>query len=101
MLKAVKETLGLRIGIISNIPEEVTTGQFQSVLQSAGLSELIDRNCTVTSHEAGASKPDPKIYEFAAQRAGVPAHRCLYVGETEAEVLGAIAAGMSGVLKPI
>jgi HAD superfamily hydrolase (TIGR01509 family) len=101
MLKAMKETLGLRVGIISNIPEEMTIGQFQSVLLSAGLFELIDKNCTVTSRDAGASKPDPRIYEFAAQRAGVPAHRCLYVGETEAEVLGAIAAGMSGVLKPL
>jgi FMN phosphatase YigB (HAD superfamily) len=101
MLRVVNETLGLLTGIISNIPEEMTTEQFQTALGSAGLSELLDKNCIVTSRDAGAGKPDARIYEFAARQAGVPAYRCLYVGETEAEVLGAMAAGMSGVLKPV
>jgi hypothetical protein len=42
-----------------------------------------------------------QINQFAAQRAGVPVDRCLYGGGAAKEVSGAIAAGMSGALKPL
>jgi FMN phosphatase YigB (HAD superfamily) len=99
LLRAVTETLGLRAGIISNT-DTLTTKMFKDILATADLLAAFDPNCIITSNDAGTEKPDPAIYLFAAQRAKVPIDQCLYVGEKQSEVAGALAAGMAGLLKP-
>jgi HAD superfamily hydrolase (TIGR01509 family) len=71
------------------------------LLVQAGLSGFFDPAGFVSEHDVnGQGKPKPQIYQFAAQAVGVPIDRCLYVGENLIEVIGAMAAGMRGVLKP-
>lgn len=52
----------------------------------------------VLSYEVNASKPEPRFYEAAADRAGCPASSCVFVDDLPANVEGARRAGMDGVL---
>jgi HAD superfamily hydrolase (TIGR01549 family) len=101
LLRVTCGTLGLRGGIISNIPEELTTEVIKKMLDAAGILGFLDRDAIITSRDAGVSKPDRKIFVYAADRVGLPASRCLYIGEDPHEVAGAQAAGMSGLIKPV
>ncbi|MCI4337119.1 MAG: HAD family hydrolase [Thermoplasmata archaeon] len=50
------------------------------------------------SQEAGAVKPDPRIFQLALQRAGCLPGEAVHAGDSwEADVLGARGAGMAGV----
>ncbi|MEW9549563.1 HAD family hydrolase [Nonomuraea sp. NPDC050783] len=51
----------------------------------------------VSSYRVGVAKPDPRIYEIAAERAGVPPRRCLFVDDRPPNVAAAQALGMTGV----
>ncbi len=101
LLRTMAETLGLLVGVISNIPPDMSTDEVRAMLAAAGLLPLLDSNAIVTSRDAGAEKPAPQIYQFAARRVGLPIEQCLYVGEDADEVAGAQAAGMAGILKPV
>lgn len=101
LLISAKQTLALRVGIITNIGSEMTDEDVRRLLEAAGLLRLIDETAIVTSRAAGASKPDRKIYTFAARKIGMPVRQCLYIGENPNEVAGAQRAGMAGILKPI
>lgn len=104
--------LGVRLGVITNLPSDVSADQGREMLRSAVLSEdpatheprtildFLEPDLVVINHDAGLSKPDPAIYRYAADRAGIPVERCAYVGENLIEVLGARAAGMHAHLKP-
>ncbi len=61
--------------------------------------DLLDRiDFLVSSEEAGAEKPDPKLFLLCAEKAGVSPENCAYVGDNlEFDVLGAARAGMRGV----
>jgi HAD superfamily hydrolase (TIGR01549 family) len=48
----------------------------------------------VTSAEAGAAKPDPRLFRLALDRLGVDPARALHVGDSDADRLGAEAAGL-------
>jgi FMN phosphatase YigB (HAD superfamily) len=61
-------------------------------LSKAGIAHLFE--LVLTSAEAGAPKPDPALFEGALRRFGVPAERALHVGDSEADGVGASAAGM-------
>ncbi len=53
----------------------------------------------VTSEEAGFKKPDPRIFDYALEKAGAKAANCIYIGdEPETDVEGAQAAGIAQVL---
>jgi putative hydrolase of the HAD superfamily len=78
----------------------MSSGDVRTMLAMAGLSTLFDDDLIVTSRDAGTAKPDPRIYNLAAQRAEISIGRCLYVGENPSEVAGALAAGMRGLIKP-
>ena len=52
----------------------------------------------VRSHEAGIRKPDAAIYLLAADRLGVEPKECVFVDDVPANVDGARAVGMAGVL---
>ena len=67
------------------------------VLRRCGLAGLLDG--VVTSAGAGASKPDPAIFEQALRVAGCSAAEAVHVGDSpEEDVAGARAAGLPAVL---
>ena len=61
-----------------------------------GVDRLVD--LIVVSAEEGMSKPDPRIYRLTAERLGVAPADCVMVDDVAANVAGAEAAGMIGVL---
>ena len=83
---------GLLIGIGTNMTADC---QFEKLIRL----DLIDRvDFIVTSEEVTAEKPDRKIFDCCAAKAGCAPSECAFVGDNrEADVLGAIAAGMKGV----
>ncbi|HEX8283783.1 MAG TPA: HAD family hydrolase [Pyrinomonadaceae bacterium] len=100
LLRAMREAVGLRVGIITTLGGQLTDAEALELLEKEGLRKSLDPDGFVSDNKAGAAKPDPAIYLFAAEQAGVPVGRCLYVGENLIEVIGAVAAGMKAVLKP-
>jgi putative hydrolase of the HAD superfamily len=88
------ERLGLRLAVVSNW--DVALAKH---LDDLGLA---DRFVTVvTSAEAGAPKPDPRIFELALERLGVSPERALHVGDAPADEAGARAAGMAFAPAPL
>ena len=55
----------------------------------------------VTSAEAGVQKPDPEIFRLALARLGVEPSWALHVGDSEADRLGARAAGLAFAPVPL
>ncbi|WP_030276028.1 HAD-IA family hydrolase [Streptomyces sp. NRRL B-24484] len=64
-------------------------------LAALGLTGLVDG--VVNSAEVGSAKPDRRIYEIAAERAGVAPERCLFVDDRAENVAAAVALGMAGL----
>ncbi|MFI9614797.1 HAD family hydrolase [Streptomyces sp. NPDC052023] len=64
-------------------------------LEALGLSDLADH--VVSSARVGLVKPDPRIYRIAADLAGVPLDRCLFVDDGLENVEAAAALGMTTV----
>ncbi|WP_062992577.1 HAD-IA family hydrolase [Nocardia salmonicida] len=60
-----------------------------------GLTDLADD--VVNSSMVQVAKPDPRIYAIAADRAGVPAERCLFIDDSQINVDSARAIGMAAV----
>ena len=88
------ERLGLRLAVVSNWDV--------ALAEHLGRLGLAERFATiVTSAEAGAPKPDPRIFELALERLGVSASRALHVGDAEADEEGARAAGMHFAAAPL
>jgi len=67
---------GYRLGIISNV---ITSQEVPDWLVEDGLSEYF--KAVVLSSVFGHRKPDPKIYWEGSRLIGVPADRCVYVGD--------------------
>lgn len=100
LLTAVRDVLGLRIGVITTLGT-LSNSQGHALLEQAGLADFLDPQGFVSEHDVGeVGKPKPAIYQFAARKAEVPIEKCLYIGEDLSEVNGALAAGMQAVLKP-
>ncbi len=52
----------------------------------------------VTSESVGVKKPNPKVFEFALNKANVSANKAIMVGDSlEADVLGALSVGISPI----
>jgi putative hydrolase of the HAD superfamily len=85
---------GLRLGVVANwdcaLPEH---------LAAAGLLDLF--HTVVTSARAGASKPDPAIFELALRELGVRPERALHVGDEPIDEEGARAAGLAFAPTPL
>jgi putative hydrolase of the HAD superfamily len=83
---------GYRLGIITN-------GSIQSQrskLRASGLNALVD--AMLISEEERIRKPDPQIFIRAAERLGVGAQECAFVGDNpRSDVAGARGAGMKTV----
>ncbi|MFE3452211.1 HAD family hydrolase [Nonomuraea sp. NPDC059194] len=67
----------------------------ESHLDLLGLTHFAD--AVVSSARVGLAKPDPRIYELAAEVAGVAPERCLFVDDRLENVEAARALGMAGV----
>lgn len=71
------------------------TLELEDDLASLELADLADH--VVSSARVGVAKPDRKIYEIAAERAGAATNRCLFVDDSLENVKAAVALGMTGV----
>lgn len=100
LLTAMRGPVGVRVGVISNLPKTLTVEQGRKMVEDAGLMPHFDPALIVFNHDAGADKPSPAIYQYAAKLAGVPIERCMYVTENFVEIIGAQVAGMKAQLKP-
>ena len=82
---------GLRTGLVSNFDHRLP-----ALLDSLGLAPWLDT--VVLPADAGAAKPDPRIFALALSRLGVRAGEALYVGDdAEDDVGGATRAGLQAV----
>jgi putative hydrolase of the HAD superfamily len=71
-------------------------GVQEAKLRAAGLHEVLDG--WVVSGAVGVRKPDPRIFDVCAQRAGLPLEGAWMVGDTgHADIAGAVAAGLPSV----
>jgi putative hydrolase of the HAD superfamily len=93
----VRETLeALRseyaIGVGTNM-----TADYQFLkLEKLGLLDLI--GFLVSSEEAGVEKPEKRLFDVCAEKAGCPASECVFVGDSLShDIRGALNAGMSAV----
>ena len=80
-----------RTGILSNAWPEMRDMN----VSMFGLDQVVDE--TIYSFEVGLLKPDPRIFEVAAQRLGVPAARVVFVDDFPQNVVAARTAGLSAV----
>ena len=81
-----------KTGVISDCSDEIPV-----IWPEIPLASLID--VAVFSCSVGFRKPDPRIYELAAERLHVPLEQCLYVGDGGSmELSGALRVGMHPVL---
>jgi putative hydrolase of the HAD superfamily len=81
---------GTPMGLLSNAVGDA------AVYDRALLEELFD--AWVISTEVGLRKPDPAIYELAAERIGVLPEACIYVDDLPGNLKPARALGMATVL---
>ena len=81
-----------RTGIISNS----FVGARQREQQRYGFGDMTD--LIVYSHEAGMSKPDPRIYQLACDGLGVLAAEVVFLDDVPENVTAARQAGLHGVL---
>ncbi|AZI42063.1 HAD family hydrolase [Deinococcus psychrotolerans] len=86
---------GLKIGVLTN----GRTAMQHTVMERLGLLPLVDD--LIISGAAGIAKPDPRIYELALERLGVPAGKTLFVGDSPRnDIAGPQAAGMRAAYLP-
>ena len=84
------QAAGHKIGVLSNAPDD---------LRDRFLSDLpveVNWDAIVVSGEIGMRKPDPRIFEYAAEEIGVAPKDCFFIDDLEENVLGAQAIGMGG-----
>jgi putative hydrolase of the HAD superfamily len=68
-------------------------------LETAGVAQLF--HAVVSSAEAGAEKPDARIFERALAELGVSAARALHIGDEDVDLVGAGAAGLAFAPPPL
>ncbi len=83
--------MGIPMAIVSNFVDTLP-----SLCRQHGLTEYFD--VIVASVDAGAMKPDGRIWDIALRRLGVPARDTWHIGDNYwADVMGARAAGLQAV----
>lgn len=86
---------GYTLGVLSNRGES-----FADYLDELGLSEFF--SLAIFAGEVGCFKPNPAVFHYLLQKAGVSAEESMYVGDNYyADVVGSRAVGMSPVLLDI
>ena len=83
---------GYIVGIITNGPSYLQNHK----LDESGLRKYCD--ITVVSGDVGIHKPNPKLFEYTADKLGLPANECTYVGDHPInDIQGALDAGMKAI----
>ena len=83
---------GYLLGVLSNRDES-----YSGYLAERGLGEFF--SLAIFAGEAGLHKPDPGVFHYLLEKAGVSAEESIYVGDNYyADVVGAREAGMNPVL---
>jgi putative hydrolase of the HAD superfamily len=85
---------GLALAVVSNWDVSL-----HDRLEQLGLRPYFD--AVVSSAEAGAGKPDPRIFEAALAQLGVQPERALHVGDSSEDAAGAKAAGLAFAEAPL
>jgi putative hydrolase of the HAD superfamily len=84
--------MNLTIGLITN-----THAKMPELAAELGLAPLLD--FIVTSTDAGAEKPDPRIFQLALEKAEAESNEAIFVGDVYVvDVLGSEAVGIAGIL---
>ena len=87
LLKTLREQ-GYKLAILSNCSQEEVT-----LLQDSALAPLVDH--LILSYETGLCKPQPEIYQLAAEKLGVTCEDCVFIGDGGSrELYGAAQVGM-------
>jgi putative hydrolase of the HAD superfamily len=80
------------VAVLSNGDQE----QQELKVSRTGLGRHL--GVVLTSGLLGVAKPDPRVFELACGRLGVPAHATVYVGDRlEVDAVAATAAGLRGI----
>jgi putative hydrolase of the HAD superfamily len=81
-----------KLHIITNGFEEIQTKKMQS-------SRILDYFCTiVTSESVGVKKPNPKVFNFALEKANAQNTSSIMIGDSiEADIEGALSVGMKAL----
>lgn len=83
---------GYKLGIITNGSMAMQSGK----LQATGLQEIVD--VALISEQVGVSKPDPLIFQQAAEQLSTSLPNCIFVGDHPVrDVMGAAQAGMTAI----
>lgn len=92
VLDALRARADLRLGVVTNGESDLQ----RQKLDALGITAYFD--VVVVSGDHGWPKPDRRIFERAVAGVGVPAGRCLFVGDRQdVDVAGAAAAGLQAV----
>jgi putative hydrolase of the HAD superfamily len=73
-----------RVGLLTN-----TMPGFLSAMRRAGQLPNLRYDAVIDSSEVGAIKPEPKVYEIAAERAGAPPEEILLIDDSRANLMAA------------
>ncbi|XID94855.1 HAD family hydrolase [Paenibacillaceae bacterium WGS1546] len=83
---------GCKLGMITNGRTRIQHGKIARL----GLRNVFDT--ILVSEEVGLRKPDPAIFRLAAERLGIPAGQCVFIGDHPVnDIEGAARAGMATV----
>jgi beta-phosphoglucomutase len=82
---------GFRLAVGSSGPPE----NVELTLECLGRASRF--NAIVTGRDVTRGKPDPQVFQIAAERIGVPPARCIVVEDAPVGITAARAAGMSSV----
>ena len=96
-IPGVRETLeALRENYVVGVGTNMTADYQFRKLQKLGLLELID--FLVSSEEVSVEKPEKRLFDVCAEKAGCAAAECVFVGDSLShDAQGALNAGMSAV----
>jgi FMN phosphatase YigB (HAD superfamily) len=97
---AAGDDVPVAIGLISNTGTE-TSATMTRILAASGLAALVDVHLCLFSSVEGVDKSQPALFTRARDRAGLPAARCVYVGEDPTERAVARSAGFRVSPQPL
>jgi HAD superfamily hydrolase (TIGR01509 family) len=78
---------GVRLAIVSNIALDI-----RPALERWGVASALD--AVILSYEVGYVKPDPRIFQLAADSLGTDPQECLTIGDSPHDDVGGAALGM-------
>jgi len=81
-----------KVALLSNINFEV----MDYIRDELGIFKYFDE--TICSCDLQLLKPESGIYLYAANKVGVEPDKCLFIDDTEANVIGARAAGINSMV---